>query len=127
MKTVSQTILNIAMCAFLVFVSVALATGQSIAVSKKGDQTITMKVPGICGMCKERIEGAAMDVAGVKKAEWDIQTDTLVVVGSAKMNKQKVAEALAKAGYKSDVCAADPKAYQKLPGCCQYDSGLEKH
>ena len=127
MKTVSQNIFSfiIAIC-LMAFLTID-ATAQTAVTSKKGQQTITLKVPGICGMCKERIESAAMDVAGVKKAEWDIQTDTLVVVGSSKMSKQKVAEALAKAGYRSDVCAADAKAYEKLPGCCQYDSGLEKH
>ena len=127
MKTVSKNIFSFlfALCMMLAFTIDANA--QTAATPKKGQQTITLKVPGVCGMCKERIESAAMDVAGVKKAEWDIQTDTLVVVGSAKMSKQKVAEALAKAGYRSDVCAADAKAYEKLPGCCQYDSGLEKH
>lgn len=93
----------------------------------KGDQTITLLVPGICEMCKARIESTTMDVAGVKKAEWDIKTDTLVVVGSAKMDKQKIANALAKAGYRSELAAADPKGYSKLPACCQYDSGIEKH
>ena len=127
MKTVSKNIFSFlfAFCMMLVFTIDANA--QTAATPKKGQQTITLKVPGVCGMCKERIESAAMDVAGVKKAEWDIQTDTLVVVGSAKMSKQKVAEALAKAGYRSDVSAADAKAYEKLPGSCQYDSGLEKH
>jgi len=38
-----------------------------------------------------------------------------------------VANALAKAGHGSDLAAADPKAYSKLPGCCQYDSGVKKH
>ena len=88
---------------------------------------LTLVVPGICDMCKMRIESTAMDVPGVKKAEWDIQTDTLVLVGSSKMNKQRVADALAKAGYRSDLATADPKGYQKLPACCQYDSGTKKH
>lgn len=91
------------------------------------DQTISFKVIGTCGMCKDRIESTALDVKGVKKAEWDMQSDMLVLVGSAKMNKQKVADALAKAGHKSELAVADPKGYAKLPGCCQYDSGIEKH
>lgn len=77
-------------------------------------------------MCKARIESTTMDVSGVKKAEWDMKTDTLVVVGSAKMDKQKIADALAKAGYRSELAAADPKGYKKLPTCCQYDSGAKK-
>lgn len=93
---------------------------------EQGDQKVTLVVPGVCGMCKARIESTTMDVSGVKKAEWDQLTDTLVVVGSAKMDKQKVADALAKAGYRSDLAKADPKGYSKLPSCCQYDSGAKK-
>lgn len=95
-------------------------------VKKEGDQTLILVVPGNCGMCKARIESTAMDVAGVKKAEWDMKTDTLIVVGLAKMDKQKVADALAKAGYGSDLAKADPKGYNKLPACCQYDTGAKK-
>jgi hypothetical protein len=94
---------------------------------KKGEQTISFKVWGICGDCKARIEGAALGVKGVKKAEWDIQSDMLICVGSAKMDKHKIAAALAKAGHKSELAEADPKGYSRLPACCQYDSGIEKH
>jgi Cu(I)/Ag(I) efflux system membrane fusion protein len=97
------------------------------AENKGGEQTLTLVVPGICEMCKARIESTAMDVPGVKKAEWDMKTDTLVLVGSSKMNLQRVADALAKAGYRSDLAVADPKGYSKLPACCQYDSGAKKH
>ncbi len=103
------------------------STAQTSKPAKGMEQTVSFKVTGICGNCKERIESAALDVKGVKKAEWDIQTDMLVLVGSSKMDKQKVAKALAKAGHKSELATADPKGYAKLPGCCQYDSGIEKH
>lgn len=104
-------------------------TGMTSAVSAqtKGDQTITFKVYGVCDDCKQRIELAAMDSKGVKKAEWDKQSNVLVLVGSSKMTKEKVAASIAKAGYKSDVCEADPKGYAKLPGCCQYVSDKDKH
>ena len=101
-------------------------SGKSAGQTGKSDVTLTLKVPGICEMCKARIESTAMDVTGVKKAEWDMKTDTLVLVGSAKMDKQKIADTLAKAGYRSELAAADPKGYSKLPTCCQYDSGAKK-
>lgn len=103
------------------------STAQTSKPAKGMDQTVSFKVTGTCGQCKARIESAALDVKGVKKAEWDSQSDMLVLVGSSKMDKQKVADALAKAGHKSELAAADPKGYAKLPGCCQYDSGIEKH
>ena len=115
--------------AFFLFFVTGISTNLSAQAksSATADQTISFHVSGVCGECKERIESTVLDVKGVKKAEWDPQSDMLVVVGTAKMDKQKVANALAKAGHKSDLAAADPKAYAKLPKCCQYDSGAEKH
>jgi hypothetical protein len=95
--------------------------------TKGQEQTVSFKVYGVCDDCKNRIESAAMDGKGVKKAEWDKQSNVLVLVGSDKMDKQKVANLIAKAGYKSDLAEADPKGYAKLPGCCQYETGIEKH
>jgi mercuric ion binding protein len=98
------------------------SASASSAKSVAGDQTLTLVVAGVCEMCKARIESTAMDVSGVKKAEWDVKTDTLVLVGSSKMDIQKVADALAKAGYRSELAKADEKGYKKLPACCQYDN-----
>ena len=123
MKSLS---INTFLIVVITLVLSAMTTSAS-AQAKPGDQTISFKVSGVCGDCKQRIESTALDVKGVKKAEWDVQTDVLVLVGSAKMDKQKVADALAKAGHKSEFAAADPKGYNNLPGCCQYDSGIEKH
>ncbi len=103
-------------------------TAQSgIKPDKKSDVTVSLKVYGVCGQCKERIESTALDVKGVKKAEWDNQSDVLVLTGNSRMDRQKVAQALSKAGHKSELSAADPKSYGNLPACCQYDSGAEKH
>jgi hypothetical protein len=124
-----QKIYSIIIFSFLFMgISTSVSAQDKKAKSKtEMDQTVSFKVAGIGGMCKKRIESAAMDSKGVKKAEWDIQTDMLVLVGSKKMDKQKVASSLAKAGYRSEFAKADPKAYAKLPECCQYDSGIEKH
>ncbi|MGB4846788.1 MAG: heavy metal-associated domain-containing protein [Saprospiraceae bacterium] len=131
MNSFSQKIYRLLFCISLLTSMTTFLSAQPTTVTAgrtpiKGDQTITLFVPGVCEMCKARIESTTMDVAGVKKAEWDIKTDTLVVVGSAKMDKQKIADALAKAGYRSELAAADPKGYKKLPACCQYDSGAKK-
>jgi len=112
---------------FLFVTGVTHSARAQAAAKTPGDQTVSFKVSGMCLDCKHRIESAAMDAKGVKKAEWDPQSDVLVLVGSAKMDKQKVALAVSKAGYRSELAPADPKAYAKLPACCQYDSGNEKH
>jgi len=118
---------NIILSIFL-FLGLSFSSSAQTAKPAKGmEQTVSFKVEGNCGDCKARIESTALDIKGVKKAEWDRQTDMLVLVGSAKMDKQKVADALAKAGHKSQLAEADPKAYAKLPECCQYDGETGKH
>ena len=129
LKNISLVLSLLVSCVFIsgAYAQSSQTTSTPVVVKKKGEQTITMKVYGLCDDCKNRIETAAMDAKGVKKAEWDIQSNTLVLIGSQKMTKENVAAAVAKAGYRSEVCEADPIAYQKLPACCQYDSGIEKH
>ena len=126
MTTIQAHIFKSLFSLLLIFGLTVVASAQP-NVAKGMEQTISLKVSGVCGECKHRIESTAMDVKGVKKAEWDIKTDMLVCVGSAKMDKQKIADALAKAGHKSELAAADPKGYANLPACCQYDSGADKH
>ncbi len=112
---------------FFFFWSGQTFSQAQVKTDSSGEQTISFHVSGVCGQCKARIESTALDVKGVKKAEWDQKTDMLVIVGSAKMDKQKVANALAKAGHDSDLAKADPKAYAKLPKCCQYDNDPGKN
>ena len=109
----------------LFFFISAMTTMSAQAVA--GEQTLSFKVYGLCDDCKQRIELAAMDAKGVKKAEWDKQSNVLALVGSSKMTKEGVAASVAKAGYKSDIMEADPKGYAKLPTCCQYVSDEGKH
>lgn len=107
--------------------SMLLPASAQSGKTKGKEQTISFIVYGVCDDCKGRIEAAAMDGKGVKKAEWDKQSGVLVLVGTDKMDKQKVAASISKAGYKSEFAEADPKGYAKLPGCCQYVEGVEKH
>lgn len=111
----------------LVLGMVLISASSLSAQTPSSNQTVSFKVYGVCGDCKQRIESTAMDVKGVKKAEWDVQSDMLVCVGTSKMDKLKIATALSKAGHRSELMNADAKAYAKLPECCQYDSGAHKH
>jgi cation transport ATPase len=104
------------------------AINSSVQAQSNKHETVTLQVPGVCNMCKARIETTSYDVSGVKSAKWDLETEVLtVVINPSKASRQKVADALAAVGYRSELAEADPKAYQKLPACCQYDSGIEKH
>ncbi len=121
MKSIMQSIF---LCSLLLMT--LTVSGQTTQDNKY--QTVTLVVAGVCDNCKERIETASYDVAGVKKATWDLETGILTaVINDKKTSRQKIADAIAKIGYRSELAAADPKAYQNLPTCCQYDSGIEKH
>ena len=126
MKTLHNSIFSFFLCTIMVLGFSSIASAQTKP-AKGVDQTVSFIVYGVCEDCKARIESAAMDSKGVKKAEWDKQSNMLVLVGSEKMDKQKVAANIAKAGYKSELADADPKGYAKLPGCCQYTPESEKH
>lgn len=115
-----------ALCFCSLFLMTMSVSGQKAQDDKY--QTVTLIVAGVCDNCKERIETASYDVSGVKKATWDLETGILTaVINDKKTSRQKIADAIAKVGYRSELAEADPEAYQNLPACCQYDSGIEKH
>jgi hypothetical protein len=126
MKSLHKNILSFILSSTILVGCSSFASAQAKP-AKGAEQTVSFVVYGVCNDCKGRIESTAMDSKGVKKAEWDKQSNVLVLVGSDKMDKQKVAANIAKAGYRSELSPADPKGYAKLPSCCQYDSGIEKH
>ncbi len=79
-------------------------------------------VYGNCGMCEKTIEGSLKDVEGVTVADWDKETDQMMVsfnteVISLDAIKRKIADV----GYDSDTHRAKDEVYESLPGCCQYE------
>ena len=86
----------------------------------KATKTETLKVSGNCNMCKATIEKAAK-VDGVGKADWNVKTKTLsLTYEPAKTTMDLVAKKIAAAGYDNAKVKSDDKAYNALPGCCQY-------
>ena len=94
---------------------------------EKNIETVEFKVKGVCGMCEERIENAAL-IKGVKLADWDKETKMLKVVYKPKKTDLiEVHKSVAKAGHETDKVKANMEAYEKLPACCKYMDGAEKH
>jgi copper chaperone CopZ len=91
---------------------------------QQGDYTKTsFKVDGLCSMCEERIETAAKEVDGVKKASWDQKTLKMTLVyDKKKTDVMKVHRKIAAAGHDTDEVKATDKAYAALPMCCKYRS-----
>lgn len=81
----------------------------------------TLKVWGNCGMCKKVIEKAAKS-GGASYASWNEDSKQLKV--SYAVNKTSAAtiqQSIARSGYDTQDYIADDAAYNKLPGCCQYE------
>lgn len=83
-------------------------------------KTETIKVPGKCEMCQEKIEKAAK-VDGVSKASWNKDTKVLTLVyDPSKVKSEDVQKKIASVGYDTEKFKADEKAYKGLPSCCKY-------
>lgn len=83
----------------------------------------TLMVKGVCDMCKERIENAAL-IKGVKKATYDKFKHQLVVFYKPdKVELDKIEKEVAKAGHDTQNYKADQEVYNSLPKCCAYRSG----
>jgi mercuric ion binding protein len=69
----------------LLSISLLLTLSLSAQDKKKKVETAEFKVKGVCMMCKERIENAAL-IKGVKLTEWNKETNMLKVVFNPKKN-----------------------------------------
>jgi len=110
----------------LIILSILFTSVFSFA-QQKDIITETYKVEGNCNMCKKRIEDAAF-IKGVKRAEWDKETQQLkVVYVPSKTSADKILTAVAKAGHSSDKITATEADYNNLPECCHYKTNSCNH
>lgn len=91
------------------------------------EKTQKVEVKGNCGMCKTRIEKAALN-AGADKAEWDSKTKVLsLVINKPEVEVTDVQQAIAAVGHDTGEYIADDEVYANLPACCKYRDGKKKH
>lgn len=87
----------------------------------KTTQQALFVVSGNCGMCKDRIEEAAMSVKGVSMAVWNVKSKKMDVSFNASVvTVTDIQKAIAKAGHDTGKFKADTKVYSTLPECCLY-------
>ncbi len=111
----------------IVLVVAFFAFNNANAHSDKSERTIgistqTFKVNGVCLMCENRIESAALSVEGAKSATWDENTKKLTLKYSAfkKEAVDIVQKKLDSLGHDNQSYKADDTAYNALPDCCHY-------
>ena len=99
---------------------------QSQEVKKKKNAKVSFEVDGICGMCKKRIETAALKSKGVKYAIWSVKTHQLnLIMDERKTDIAAIQSNILKVGH--DVVGFDAQkieatieAYNTVHPCCKY-------
>ncbi|MFD2727351.1 heavy-metal-associated domain-containing protein [Hyunsoonleella rubra] len=126
-----KVILSAAVIAVISLVSCKSETKQKAETTTEVSHEMAMTnlsfgVRGNCGMCKKTIEKAAKGVDGVAKATWDVDKKKIdVTFDDSKTDAMAIHNAIAASGYDTEKVSGSEDAYKDLPGCCQYDQGME--
>lgn len=117
MKTISSIIVTL----FIVILSGIQSPAFSQETVKEGKVDAEIKVLGLCGMCKNRIERAAYSVRGVSSARWDQEKQLLTVSYRAdRTSQEEIERTIAKAGHDTEHFITDEETYANLHHCCKY-------
>lgn len=110
----------------IVSVTIMLFALTVFAQNKNAKQTI--EVDGVCMMCKERIEKAAIRTKGVKSAIWNVKTHELkLIFDERKTNVDTISKNLASVGHDTKKVKATEEAYNSVHPCCRYrDDDVKK-
>ncbi len=104
----------------ILLIAIGLLTTM-VGLGQEKNKKMSFEVDGVCQMCKMRIEKAALDVPGVKFAEWDIPTHQLaLIVDERKTNSMVIKTALVTAGHDTKELKATQEAYDQVHPCCRY-------
>lgn len=81
----------------------------------------TLEVDGVCMMCKDRIEKAAIKSKGVKSAVWSVDTHELkLIFDERKTSLEAIEKSVASVGHDTKNVKADDDVYNNINPCCKY-------
>jgi len=93
----------------------------TVLFAQNKNQRATLKVDGVCLMCKNRIEKACIKTKGVKSAIWNVKTHELkLIFDERKTNIQTIKKSVLAVGHDTEKLKATDQAYQSLHNCCKY-------
>lgn len=119
-------VLSVAISSFINTIAYGQNDKAEIESVKPSNKLASFGVRGNCGMCKSTIENATKKLNGVKSADWDQSSKQIVVsYDSTLLSEDDIHQTIANSGYDTDRVIANEKAYNNLPGCCQYE-GTQK-
>lgn len=105
---------------FLLFSGISGFAQDSKSDQDKSIVEVEFQTSAQCNDCKERIEKNMAFEKGVKYVNLDLETKKVTIkYKSGKTDEDRLKTAISKIGYDADDVEADPKAYAKLPACCQ--------
>lgn len=104
----------------IVIIAVVMMLGVQLQAQDKNAKA-TIEVDGVCLMCKERIEKAAIKTKGVKSAVWDVQTHMLsLIFDERKASLDTIHQRIADVGHDTEKVTATEEAYNSVHSCCKY-------
>ena len=103
----------------LVFIMFLLAS--VIAFAQNKNAKASLEVDGVCLMCKDRIEKAAIKTKGVKSAVWNVKTHELkLIFDERKTDLEAIQKNIAAVGHDTKEIKATDEAYNSIHPCCKY-------
>jgi copper chaperone CopZ len=106
---------------FIIFCFITFSMFSYAQDTPSKNEKTNIEVLGNCGMCKARIEKAALTVKGVKYASWDIPSGQLrLVYNGLKTNLDVIEMQIAASGHDTENHETTVETYDQLPACCQY-------
>jgi len=94
---------------------------STIAFAQDKNAKASLEVDGVCLMCKERIEKAAIRTKGVKSAIWNVETHELKLIYDArKTNLDSITQSIVAVGHDTKKVKATDEAYNSVHPCCRY-------
>ncbi|RMA66521.1 heavy-metal-associated domain-containing protein [Ulvibacter antarcticus] len=100
----------------------------TVMVGQNKNAKATLDVDGVCMMCKERIEKAAIKTKGVKSAVWNVETHELsIIYDERKADLAAINQSIADVGHDTKEIKATDEAYNSVHPCCLYrDEDVQK-
>ena len=100
----------------------------TVTFSQNKNTKASMEVDGVCLMCKERIEKAAIRTKGVKSAIWNVETHELkLIFDERKTNLNTISKKIVAVGHDTKELTATDEAYATVHPCCKYrDKEVQK-
>lgn len=103
-----------------VFIVLAIVMTTATFAQNKNAKA-SLEVDGVCMMCKDRIEKAAIKTKGVKSAIWNVETHELkLIFDERKTNLDAITKNIVAVGHDTKTLKATDEAYNSVHPCCKY-------